>query len=148
MVYLKKKKKVYMQLPVQNCGLLLRKWKLWVLFSFWFVISLTILSISFCFFVEFPCCEVGRANLLMGEVWKWLMFKKGCEEKCHPSSMYNYFTKSQFSWCWDQCPTLYAAITDSDFIYKKEKKKQERTKGKRTDNTKQREITAIWTLTL
>lgn len=82
----------------------------------------------------------------MGEVWRWLMLKKGCKEKCHPSSMHYYFTKSQFSWCSYQRPTLYAVITDSDFIYRKGGKA--RRTAKRIHNTKQREITAIWTLTL
>ena len=98
-----------------------------------------------------PLCQISllwnrESRTPDGEVWKWLMFKKGCEEKCHPSSMHNYFTKSQFSWCSDQWPTLYTEITDSDLIYKKENKV--RTKGKRIDNIRQREITAIWTLTL
>jgi hypothetical protein len=41
--------------------------KLLLLFSFWRLIHLTTLGISFCFFVEFSCCEAERADLPDGE---------------------------------------------------------------------------------
>jgi hypothetical protein len=40
--------------------------------------------------------------------------------------MHYYFIKSQFSWCSYQWLSLYAAITDSDFIYKMENKNKKK----------------------
>ena len=68
---------------------------------------------------NFPAVKQGELICLMEEVWRWLMLKKGCKEKRHPSSVHYYFTKSQFSWCSYQRPTLYAGLTDLDCIYKK-----------------------------
>ena len=103
----------------------------WVLFSFWFLISLTILGISFCLLVKFPCCEIERADL-MGEVWKWLSARKVVRKKsstqvqCIIISLNRNFLDVQISGLFS-----YAAVTDLDFIYTKEKK----SKNKKEENS-------------